>query len=145
MAPTNLARAVYPRVHGGNLLGLRQFSQCRGLSPRTRGKRRGLPHPQRLARSIPAYTGETGQSFIFDQTQRVYPRVHGGNGIAKNFKAIRQGLSPRTRGKHHILGMRAISLRSIPAYTGETLCPLLIRPSARVYPRVHGGNCGACI
>ena len=55
-------------------------------------------------------------------------------------KASPRGLSPRGRGKRHILNPPAVSDRSIPAWAGETpLAGLSVAPW-RVYPRVGGGN-----
>ena len=50
---------VYPRVGGGNLHACRRASRMRGLSPRGRGKRQNNDGATPIARSIPAWAGET--------------------------------------------------------------------------------------
>ena len=72
--------------------------------------------------------------------QGVYPRVGGGNRLARREREGPEGLSPRGRGK--LSGSReAIRRRgSIPAWAGETRQSLGIRRMPGVYPRVGGGN-----
>ena len=51
-----------------------------------------------------------------------------------------KGLSPRGRGKPHILRPTALLGRSIPAWAGETKSAAPIAGASTVYPRVGGGN-----
>ena len=111
---------VYPRVCGGNALGLGRRWRWRGLSPRVRGK-----HPPGVAgtvgrRSIPACAGETTSYLMPGSPAMVYPRVCGGNWETLTLTGPRRGLSPRVRGKHRHKCGAACNLRSIPACAGET-------------------------
>ena len=74
----------------------------------------------------------------------VYPRVGGGNAaVVRRMRDI-SGLSPRGRGKlperYHACRCRG----SIPAWAGETWTTPCASRSARVYPRVGGGNKSWC-
>ena len=74
-----LAKAVYPRVGGGNGADYGQKSYPKGLSPRGRGKPLAVHHAHRRARSIPAWAGETNPLCRYAKVEGVYPRVGGGN------------------------------------------------------------------
>ena len=134
------APPVYPRVGGGNAMCAKPADRCRGLSPRGRGKlypsEQGGPH----RRSIPAWAGETGMSSALDRQREVYPRVGGGNSVRKALSGGSAGLSPRGRGKRVALWSLLASLRSIPAWAGETPAIIWRICIAEVYPRVGGGN-----
>ena len=134
------ADEVYPRVCGGNPTVMPSPACQPGLSPRVRGKRRSVSAAAPPGRSIPACAGETVSVRSGKDIPRVYPRVCGGNWDSCLTKAIKNGLSPRVRGKQ----LRAIrqwgSGRSIPACAGETKGPGRPSPAPRVYPRVCGGN-----
>ena len=70
-----------------------------GLSPRVRGKRKGVQHILEVRGSIPACAGEArccGQARL---TQQVYPRVCGGSPRGNADDHALRGLSPRVRGK----------------------------------------------
>ena len=56
---SSVAKTVYPRVGGGNPATARYTSIVVGLSPRGRGKPIAAANPRRVARSIPAWAGET--------------------------------------------------------------------------------------
>ena len=111
---------VYPRIYGGNGKWSHSTWTVEGLSPHIRGKRSGAETSRPTGRSIPAYTGETAaiSSAVFGA--KVYPRIYGGNHRAARFPLLEQGLSPHIRGKPRGRSGCALTLRSIPAYTGET-------------------------
>ena len=133
---------VYPRVGGGNALPKAAAAMKGGLSPRGRGKRaRGCPK-SRAWRSIPAWAGETFANFRPQPARKVYPRVGGGNAGARAAYVDSEGLSPRGRGKPQRIRRRALGLRSIPAWAGETEIYPKEVGDRRVYPRVGGGNLG---
>ena len=137
----SLGKKVYPRVCGGNGLGLSAFALSKGLSPRVRGKL----YPQQLAldhiRSIPACAGETIVGVCVLLLLQVYPRVCGGNRGATSDGMMSGGLSPRVRGKPSRPISMPGSAGSIPACAGETPQSGVIWADAGVYPRVCGGNC----
>ena len=112
---------VYPRVGGGNVRTLPKRANTRGLSPRGRGKRRGLGCKHGRTRSIPAWAGETLSQEHLQAYATVYPRVGGGNARAFDAASSNAGLSPRGRGKLHISPHTRGELRSIPAWAGETV------------------------
>ena len=91
-------------------------------------------------RSIPAWAGETLRLLHGASSEEVYPRVGGGNATSEDSYDRNIGLSPRGRGKQGSDVLRAVPLRSIPAWAGETRALPAFAPSARVYPRVGGGN-----
>ena len=138
--PYATSREVYPRVGGGNRISRRKRAGRRGLSPRGRGK---LVHDDVAgfsAGSIPAWAGETKIDGIASISQRVYPRVGGGNLYAAYTGYIMRGLSPRGRGKRLSTRARPQQRRSIPAWAGETAVFEAFASITKVYPRVGGGN-----
>ena len=131
---------VYPRVGGGNLPDGRAHLVAAGLSPRGRGKLSSIAMSIASLRSIPAWAGETLAGRLNALSLSVYPRVGGGNSDTPTQLIMLAGLSPRGRGKRFALPCGNPSLRSIPAWAGETALPPLSRPRTGVYPRVGGGN-----
>ena len=116
------------------------ISRRAGLSPRGRGKRVSHANNQPRARSIPAWAGETLNRWRIAPHQGVYPRVGGGNAQIDSRVHSRQGLSPRGRGKPTSTERSRLTVRSIPAWAGETICLTAVGTSDEVYPRVGGGN-----
>ena len=138
--PPQVSIGVYPRVGGGNPGSRRPAGQAAGLSPRGRGKpSRRLPAILSL-RSIPALAGETASRPRLCRYAWVYPRVGGGNGQQDRGQLALGGLSPRGRGKPTRGIAKPTSLRSIPAWAGETGSRPLAETYPEVYPRVGGGN-----
>ena len=70
---------VYPRVGGGNDGRRKANIRTPGLSPRGRGKRAPSGPVTFIARSIPAWAGETLWGLCAFSIWWVYPRVGGGN------------------------------------------------------------------
>ena len=91
-------------------------------------------------RSIPAWAGETLYPYRIASARRVYPRVGGGNLLTFGIGAVAPGLSPRGRGKLTSWLAISFSLRSIPAWAGETTDTPRPQAGLKVYPRVGGGN-----
>ena len=111
---------VYPRVGGGNFRRAYLWARTVGLSPRGRGKRPAVEGIDGRRRSIPAWAGETKPTAGRTCSERVYPRVGGGNACQTRSPLSGRGLSPRGRGK---LGRSDSANRpggSIPAWAGET-------------------------
>ena len=136
------ALRVYPRVGGGNSVSRKFFLKFGGLSPRGRGKLEGLARMVSYCRSIPAWAGETTSDGSACSKPKVYPRVGGGNTSRFTMPQTPPGLSPRGRGKRIAWRVGFISMRSIPAWAGETAKADTGLSSHRVYPRVGGGNIG---
>ena len=77
--PRDCLSKVYPRVGGGNAR-YSLITRCDvGLSPRGRGKPVKPNRAGNIARSIPAWAGETVEDKIDADVWEVYPRVGGGN------------------------------------------------------------------
>ena len=90
--------------------------------------------------SIPAWAGETQGRILNAGYAEVYPRVGGGNVGNPFLPVVLAGLSPRGRGKRRGVSSMLATLRSIPAWAGETVLLILLTPTPTVYPRVGGGN-----
>ena len=135
-----LPARVYPRVCGGNRQPSGQIRSTSGLSPRVRGKPlTGFAFVVAVG-SIPACAGETVNGCAMFGMIRVYPRVCGGNSGKSYCKGCAMGLSPRVRGKLPAAISGFMAERSIPACAGETHNSVRPVISAKVYPRVCGGN-----
>ena len=111
-----------------------------GLSPRGRGKLELYPDDDARERSIPAWAGETNPRRRRCHIDEVYPRVGGGNSLARSNLARVSGLSPRGRGKREAEYRYSQPYRSIPAWAGETYYQTGSSTMSEVYPRVGGGN-----
>ena len=177
---------VYPRVYGGTMASRTVTTSWNGLSPRVRGNRtkssgrrpgrglsprvRGNPSDartrSRLARSIPACTGEphlfdgvavltarhgSGRSIpactgeprprrACTALPGVYPRVYGGTHATLELLSPSRGLSPRVRGNRYTWKRARSCARSIPACTGEPHRKHAVHHFDGVYPRVYGGT-----
>ena len=131
---------VYPRVGGGNRPSIQKAAATSGLSPRGRGKRCINQLFYIETGSIPAWAGETFILRLVQVRRKVYPRVGGGNSRAPTRPRGLQGLSPRGRGKQARQMLAEGTLRSIPAWAGETIIIAQGLRRAEVYPRVGGGN-----
>ena len=140
MEPYLQESTVYPRVCGGTLAESPDALLLFGLSPRLRGNRLHAGFCQCLYGSIPASAGEPAPENIILVLVTVYPRVCGGTSVPALAVDFRLGLSPRLRGNHARLVVKAVPYRSIPASAGEP--SPVHRPAhpATVYPRVCGGT-----
>ena len=74
----SLASEVYPRARGGAGRAGPATPPLRGLSPRTRGSRRGWPPLYVRGGSIPAHAGEPARRWCQGTSEGVYPRARGG-------------------------------------------------------------------
>ena len=90
--------------------------------------------------SIPACAGEPTGIHLGVHSGEVYPRVCGGTppGIVRLDSA--EGLSPRVRGNHDVVGTEERVGGSIPACAGEPSTMPRLAWSPKVYPRVCGGT-----
>ena len=131
---------VHPRVCGGNVATVPATVLDPGPSPRVRGKHGvSTPVPSRV-RSIPACAGETHRETGQWLSDRVHPRVCGGNLSTLICGVTETGPSPRVRGKPG-WSMEFFALRgSIPACAGETTTSAETEAATWVHPRVCGGK-----
>ena len=116
---TTARKWVYPRVCGGSVYDIGVVNAGTGLSPRVRGKHKGLTPTKLCERSIPACAGEAVWRTGNPATMPVYPRVCGGSFLPPLLPLRLVGLSPRVRGKHHRPRVYAGRVGSIPACAGE--------------------------
>jgi len=131
---------VDPRVRGGDANSVRIEHGCAGRSPRTRG-RHGQPDAVGDGRrSIPAYAGETALDDAAAEVDGVDPRVRGGDIDEARGDETGRGRSPRTRGRRLQWWAETGSMRSIPAYAGETVDISAAMYLPGVDPRVRGGD-----
>ena len=131
---------VYPRLCGGNRLQYLTHQQRAGLSPLVRGKRRSNGSIKTRTGSIPACAGETESANVRAVTNRVYPRLCGGNTTKPESIYHYVGLSPLVRGKRLKDNRDKFFAGSIPACAGETIDGGPRHKMRWVYPRLCGGN-----
>ena len=134
---------VYPRPRGGTPAPRFAESSYHGLSPPTRGNRRGEVRARDGGRSIPAHAGEPCTTPPASPEASVYPRPRGGTGFPRRFKSPTYGLSPPTRGNPRHRAAPSVHQRSIPAHAGEPRAKRGDTSAARVYPRPRGGTWSA--
>ena len=116
---------VYPRVCGGTPDVRPSCCRRYGLSPRVRGNQVSSGTVTTWTRSIPACAGEPPSWCDSTISHTVYPRVCGGTSDGYVRVINNEGLSPRVRGNHEMLGITTRYDRSIPACAGEPLLSLL--------------------
>ena len=131
---------VYPRLCGGNGVGLLVRFLPSGLSPLVRGKRSPRYSADWKSGSIPACAGETARMEGLNSLFQVYPRLCGGNIFKCDFSRFFVGLSPLVRGKLFSFVSCFFHFGSIPACAGETVMASAISSLSGVYPRLCGGN-----
>ena len=112
--------ADHPRACGANVLTLHLHHAASGSSPRMRGKLTLTSSMVMLMRIIPAHAGQTDPWCIHRRCSPDHPRACGANISLMTGMSIRNGSSPRMRGKLHgefeLEGRRRI----IPAHAGQT-------------------------
>ena len=85
-----------------------------------RGKRHCSRRLLIWLRNIPAYAGKTYNYWRLERIKKEHPRVCGENEPPENQISVKQGTSPRMRGKPACFMMLKTSARNIPAYAGKT-------------------------
>ena len=135
---------AHPRVCGENEAIKASDATDKGSSPRMRGKQ-----PPYLTQSprgglIPAYAGKTLGRRCASRGRRAHPRVCGENTRVRATDLLREGSSPRMRGKRRVLSATCWPVGLIPAYAGKTGLHLPLRRHAPAHPRVCGENFRFC-
>ena len=135
---------AYPRGRGGAERRSKRWSISLGLSPRTRGSRRQrrlclAPHGP-----IPADAGEPSSAPLNPTNSWAYPRGRGGANVGNTLQALKDGLSPRTRGSRDGVVPRRIAHGPIPADAGEPAVTPLLDIQTGAYPRGRGGAASSC-
>ena len=130
---------AYPRGRGGAPFGLGSRSAVTGLSPRTRGSPLDRQFLLAFQGPIPADAGEPGTATDRPDARGAYPRGRGGALDTRQLSAMRQGLSPRTRGSRRLFRSIRFRCGPIPADAGEPARESSRRPARGAYPRGRGG------
>ena len=105
-----------------------------------RGKRRLLFVFHCFLRIIPAHAGQTRFSPRAAGHTSDHPRACGANGVDALWDKLKDGSSPRMRGKPVRCVVDIVVLRIIPAHAGQTPCDERERRSRTDHPRACGAN-----
>ncbi len=138
--PTPGTRRVDPRGCGGDAGIPGAASGSGGRSPRVRGRHHRSDSDVGDVGSIPAGAGETATTSMRRRRVRVDPRGCGGDCLAGHAQHLRQGRSPRVRGRHLVTCLALAAVGSIPAGAGETRPRPASEWAERVDPRGCGGD-----
>ena len=131
---------AHPRVGGENRTAGRGVRGSTGSSPRGRGKHRSRPKGLALGGLIPAWAGKTIYAASLPPAHAAHPRVGGENGVIEAEGQLRQGSSPRGRGKRAGHGQESPAARLIPAWAGKTVSAPARYMWTAAHPRVGGEN-----
>ena len=91
-------------------------------------------------RIIPAHAGQTRIAPLIAGLYPDHPRACGANDPLNVKDAIRDGSSPRMRGKRHSGWAYYCPQRIIPAHAGQTQCRRICNRNAPDHPRACGAN-----
>ena len=130
--------SVHPRVRGEHAADGRVTFALTGSSPRSRGTPTVDIDKMERLRFIPAFAGNTAGSHSHAAQLTVHPRVRGEHTTAGWPNEICAGSSLRSRGTPRLAGATTCSLRFIPAFAGNTPCPVDSCSCRSVHPRVRG-------
>ena len=133
----------HPRVCGEHLGCLRILVPTQGSSPRMRGTPTIRPVECPRRRIIPAYAGNTRRRLCWFLSPRDHPRVCGEHSLYYWAVFIKLGSSPRMRGTHKCLPIPLDYHGIIPAYAGNTGCPIALARKRWDHPRVCGEHISA--
>ncbi len=110
----------HPRACGANPACVARNRPIRGSSPRMRGKRLRLKHVVGLVRIIPAHAGQTIRQTGLLANGADHPRACGANCSDRWPPYVKNGSSPRMRGKRFVDTGHYDTFRIIPAHAGQT-------------------------
>ena len=134
------ADPAHPRVGGENRSGSGWLIIGPGSSPRGRGKQSCRCVPWVLSRLIPAWAGKTASLPVSESNRAAHPRVGGENADQGLTSTLKNGSSPRGRGKPVSPTRNRVNRGLIPAWAGKTCAFSHSTPSMRAHPRVGGEN-----
>ena len=136
---------AHPRVGGENQPNESYEASVTGSSPRGRGKPAHACVDQDSVGLIPAWAGKTMSAHRGARRRSAHPRV-GGENAQRGFQPrLREGSSPRGRGKPLFGPFGLSGGRLIPAWAGKTRSMRSISVGVPAHPRVGGENrAGLC-
>ena len=137
--PVGGCRRAYPRGRGGACSMSSSPRRHSGLSPRTRGSPTTKGSVLPTGGPIPADAGEPTYAMPSEDCPGAYPRGRGGAVTVQAPDAVREGLSPRTRGSPPHIRAVIDALGPIPADAGEPSSAGVANPAGGAYPRGRGG------
>ena len=114
--------------------------QDNGSSPRGRGKQPSALLGGCQLGLIPAWAGKTSIGRVPLTIPWAHPRVGGENMKKADAEALKQGSSPRGRGKRRARRQRGSRAGLIPAWAGKTLTIESAPEITPAHPRVGGEN-----
>ena len=130
----------HPRACGANAAHYRKIAGGVGSSPRMRGKPRGCNAPPTRFRIIPAHAGQTRSPPLMLWSCPDHPRACGANISLITGMSMRNGSSPRMRGKRTVSHDGVRYTRIIPAHAGQTFRYRLSGHLRSDHPRACGAN-----
>ena len=130
----------HPRACGANPACVARNRPIRGSSPRMRGKRLRLKHVVGLVRIIPAHAGQTIRQTGLLANGADHPRACGANCSDRWPPYVKNGSSPRMRGKRFVDTGHYDTFRIIPAHAGQTSAASPAAMSTPDHPRACGAN-----
>ena len=142
-APTGTSRRAtraYPRSRGATKWSGWLLSSSAGLSPLTRGNRRGAVGRVLPFGPIPAHAGQPACRIKSYSQTWAYPRSRGATEQSRALSIAAEGLSPLTRGNRNTSPKTAASQGPIPAHAGQPQWHRKTTLAARAYPRSRGAT-----
>ena len=131
---------AHPRSRGENIGLSAPPCWVTGSSPLTRGKPGRRARVEDLRGLIPAHAGKTTWALLGRARRRAHPRSRGENDRPSIQRALREGSSPLTRGKHGSRVPHRGPAGLIPAHAGKTRAGRLDEFHAGAHPRSRGEN-----
>ena len=131
-------RWAHPHAGGENTQGGWRTGTWSGSSPRGRGKQRSTYHGWLQLGLIPTRAGKTLLDGFSTVVVRAHPHAGGENAIALAQKVLRDGSSPRGRGKHQSRRECCGRMGLIPTRAGKTVQAR--GPGLRAVAHPHAGG-----
>ena len=131
---------AYPRSRGATARPRQSSADRWGLSPLTRGNRRGPCRQCPRSGPIPAHAGQPSVPLCCNPAQGAYPRSRGATRTGSRPTSLTGGLSPLTRGNLGVVNDVFGPPGPIPAHAGQphSRAPRDTRGGA--YPRSRGAT-----
>ena len=131
---------VHPRIRGDDIIMITVRTTARGSPPHTRGRCAEPFISGATSRFTPAYAG----TMIFDHTHRaqskVHPRIRRDDRGLFEYRYLKLGSPPHTRGRLAHLFMDSTYLRFTPAYAGTIESISVTYTYSQVHPRMRGDD-----